>query len=249
MPDQSPWRVQRLPESPSTNEVAAEAVRRGEPPGLVVVTDHQTAGRGRLDRRWETPAGVALTCSAVVDPGVPDAQWPWLPLAVGVACCEAVEELTGLAPGVKWPNDVLLEERKLAGILVERVLAPGGHPLAVLGIGVNVHQRELPVPTATSLALAGVQTTVEELLGALLARIGAGLGAWRAEGGPGALRASYVRRSVTLGRRVRAELPGGGVLEGRADRLDEHGRLVLTDDAGEPHVVGAGDVVHLRVTS
>lgn len=234
--------MRHLAESPSTNAVAAQAVRDGEAPGLVVVTDHQTAGRGRLDRSWETPSGVALTFSAVVDPAVPDEHWPWLPLAVGVAVCEAVADLTGLDAGLKWPNDVLVDDRKLAGILVERVAG-----LAVLGVGLNVHQSTLPVPTATSLALAleADAPAVSEVLAAVLVRLDRRL-RWWADGGSDELAASYAARSVTLGRRVRAELPGGATLEGPAERFDEHGRLVIRASDGSLCAVGAGDVVHLR---
>ena len=247
------WRLQHLAESPSTNAVAVDAVRRGEAPGLVVLTDHQTAGRGRLDRTWQTPAGEALTFSAVVDPAVPDERWPWLPLLVGVAVSEAVAALTGLEARVKWPNDVLLDDLKLTGILVERVAAPDRAPLAVLGVGVNVHQQSLPVPTATSLARALPDPARVpdrlELLAVVLERVRAALDDWAGDGGPARLAASYAVRSATLGRRVRAELPGGHVLEGTAHDLDAHGRLVILDAAGLRHAVGAGDVVHLRGSS
>ena len=212
-----------------------------------MVTDHQTAGRGRLDRGWETPAGVALTFSAVIDPELPDAQWPWLPLLAGVAVADAVRRATALVTSLKWPNDVLVGDRKLAGILVERVAGPAG-PVAVVGIGVNVHQTELPVPHATSLALEGATLDRADLLQAVLAGIAGELAGWRSSGGdPTGLRASYRAQCGTLGRDVRVELPGGGAVEGRAEDVDDQGRLVVRVAGGGTCALSAGDVVHLRV--
>ncbi|MDQ6641429.1 MAG: biotin--[acetyl-CoA-carboxylase] ligase [Actinomycetota bacterium] len=236
------WRLEFLASAGSTNAVAA---RRAEP-GLVMVTDHQTAGRGRLDRGWETPAGLALTFSAVVDPGVPDARWPWLPLLAGLAVADAVRRTTGVEATLKWPNDVLVEDRKLAGILVERV-APYGTPVAVIGIGLNVHQAELPVENATSLALEGSPADRADVLEAVLGRLAAELADWRAAGGdPVRLRAAYEGLCSTIGRAVTVQLPGEQTVSGRADTVDELGRLVVLDAEGERVPVGAGDVVHVR---
>ena len=140
--------VEVLPHTPSTNAVLAERAREGAPEGLVVATEHQTAGRGRLDRTWETPAGSALTFSTLLRPEVPPATWPWLPLLTGYAVAKALAG-AGFGAVLKWPNDVLIGDRKVAGILVERVETPGG-PAAVVGIGLNVllAAEELPVPTA-----------------------------------------------------------------------------------------------------
>ncbi len=237
------WDVRYVAATGSTNAAAAAAPE----PGRVVVADHQTAGRGRLDRGWETPAGVALTFSAVVDPGLPDAHWPWLPLLAGVAVAGAVRRATGLVTSLKWPNDVLVADRKLAGILVERVVGSSG-PVAVVGIGVNVHQTELPVPHATSLALEGAAVDRADLLTAVLAGISGELAGWRAAGGdPAGLRASYTAACGTLGRDVRVLMPGGRTVEGRAEDVDEVGRLVVREARGGTRALTAGDVVHLRV--
>lgn len=236
------WRVETLAATGSTNAVAAA---RAEP-GLVVVTDHQTAGRGRLDRGWETPAGVALTFSAVVDPGVPDARWPWLPLLTGLAVAAAVRRATGIEATLKWPNDVLVGERKLAGILVERIDS-SSRPVAVIGIGLNVHQTTLPVEPATSLALEGSPVDRADLLEAVLERLAAELADWRAgDGEPTRLRAAYQRACSTLGRQVSVQLPGDRTLTGLAESVDAQGRLVVRDQAGERIPVGAGDVIHVR---
>jgi BirA family transcriptional regulator, biotin operon repressor / biotin---[acetyl-CoA-carboxylase] ligase len=236
--------VEILEAAASTNAVVAERARAGARHGLVVVAEHQTAGRGRLDRSWLTPARSSLTFTVLLHPRVPAAEWPWLPLLAGHAVVIALREAE-VPAGVKWPNDVLIGERKVAGILVERVETADG-PVAVLGIGLNVSTAadELPVDTATSLALAtGSAPDRTELLVRLLGRLVDEYDAWQA-GGPGrtaALRAAYTRACVTLGREVRVELPGGESRTGVAREIDEGGRLVVGD-----LVVGAGDVVHVR---
>ena len=146
--------------------------------------------------------------------------------------------------GLKWPNDVMAGDQKLAGILAERVETPTG-PAAVLGIGLNVDQtrEELPVETATSIALVtGSAPDRTGLLASLVTRLGSEYDAWQAGGGP-ALRAAYLHACVTVGRRVRVSLPGGEELVGEAEDVDDAGRLVV---AGTP--VSAGDVVHVRPT-
>lgn len=241
--------LELLAEAPSTNELAAARARDGAPEGLVVVADHQLAGRGRLDRTWETPAGSAVTFSLVLRPTVAAASWPWLPLLVGHNVAKSLTSL-GYDARVKWPNDVLLDgDRKVAGILVERVDTPTG-PAAVVGVGINVAMTadELPVPTATSLAIAGpgAPDRTQVLLEAVAA-IREGYDMWQAGGdlGMARLATSYRSHCVTLGRDVRAELPGGGELLGRAVDIDEHGRLVVATPHGN-QLVGAGDVIHVR---
>lgn len=244
------WDVVLLAESPSTNAEAARRAQAGAGEGLVVVADHQTAGRGRLDRAWVTPARSALTFSVVLAPDVPVARWPWLPLLTGVAVVTGVRRSLGTACTLKWPNDVLAEGLKVAGILVERVETEHG-PVAVVGVGLNVSQapEELPVETATSLAvsLGGQEPDRAALLGHVLAALGEGFDAWRWAGGdPLALRSTYLEVCGTVGSRVRVQLPGGGTLEGTATGVDPAGRLEVVDAAGTRTVLGAGDVVHVR---
>jgi BirA family biotin operon repressor/biotin-[acetyl-CoA-carboxylase] ligase len=235
------WRVEVLAEAPSTNLLAAERARAGEDEGLVLVAEHQTAGRGRLDRAWTTPPRAALTL--FLRPGVDPARWPWLPLLVGVAVADAV----GHGARLKWPNDVLLGDHKLAGLLVERVETPGG-PAAVVGIGINVSTtaQELPVPGATSLHVAGHEVDRTDLLLDVLAELGRGYASWtRNRHEDAMLRAAYGRRCATVGQLVRVELPGGTTITGTAVDVDHDGRLVVRS-GGETTVVGAGDVVHVR---
>lgn len=255
------------PETGSTNADVARAARDGEPEGLVVVAERQTAGRGRLGRAWESPARAGLATSVLLRPGrahpdrgwspVPPTRYGWLPLLAGVALAEAVARLAELPAVLKWPNDLLVDGAKCGGILAEAV--PNGEtrqpPAIVLGVGLNVTLRadELPVAAiglpATSLQLAGaVASDRDPLQRALLRGIGDWYTRWRAAGGDAdgcGLRDAYLRHCVTLGREVRVLLPGGGDLVGTATTVDADGRLVVSTAAGE-HAVAAGDVVHLR---
>ncbi|GAB3257006.1 biotin--[acetyl-CoA-carboxylase] ligase [Nocardioides dilutus] len=245
--------VEVVEEAGSTNALVADRARAGGPEGLVILAEHQTAGRGRLDRSWETPARSALTFSVLLRPTVPAASWPWLPLLAGHAVSTALRA-AGFDATVKWPNDVLLGERKVAGILVERVETPSG-AAAVVGIGVNVGMTadELPVPEATSLAVEAEAVEREapdrtELLGLLLDTLWDSYVAWQEGGAEGMARlaTAYAGSCATLGRDVRVALPAGETLTGRAVGIDANGRLQVSAGPGEPTPVGAGDVVHVR---
>jgi BirA family biotin operon repressor/biotin-[acetyl-CoA-carboxylase] ligase len=240
--------VEVVEEAGSTNALVAERAQAGGPEGLVIVAEHQTAGRGRLDRSWETPARSGLTFSVLLRPTVPAASWPWLPLLTGHAVSTALRA-AGFDATVKWPNDVLLGDRKAAGILVERVETPTG-PAAVVGIGLNVGMTadELPVPGATSLAVEGEAPDRTELLGLLLDTLWDSYVAWQAGGAEAAARlaTAYAGSCSTLGREVSVALPSGETLTGRAVEIDPHGRLVVSAGSGERTPVGAGDVVHVR---
>ena len=144
-----------LTETSSTNAVVADAARAGAAEGLVVAAEYQSSGRGRLGRTWTTPARSALLMSALLRPvGVPAVRWPWLGLLAPLAVASAVRRIGEIPAQVKWPNDVLVDDRKLAGILLERVDTADG-PAALVGIGLNVTLREdeRPHPAATSLLL------------------------------------------------------------------------------------------------
>ena len=231
-------------ETGSTNADATDAARGGAPEGLVVTTERQMSGRGRLDRSWETVPGAAIAVSVVLRPTVPAAAWVWLPIVTGLAVDAMAREL-GVACALKWPNDVLVDGRKIAGILLERVETPTG-PAAVVGVGLNVtlQHDELPVPTATSLLLEGASITDRtEVLGVLLRHLEDMYRGWTVAAGDvdAGLRAAYLDRCDTVGRSVRVELPDGSDLIGTAETVDEHGRLVVDGRA-----VSAGDVTHVR---
>jgi BirA family biotin operon repressor/biotin-[acetyl-CoA-carboxylase] ligase len=236
----------------STNSDLAARAKAGAAEGAVLVAEEQSAGRGRLDRQWTAPPRSGLFFSVLLRPsGVPVERWGWLPLLAGVATATAVSRAGGVDTGLKWPNDLLVtvdgEERKTGGILAERA----GDDGVVIGIGLNVSLREdeLPVPAAGSLALAGAKGTDRDpLLRAVLRSLADWYGEWRTAGGdPDAsrLRPVYAAGCVTLGRAVRAELPGGDAVTGTAVTVDDDGRLVISSGGAE-RAVGAGDVVHLR---
>jgi BirA family transcriptional regulator, biotin operon repressor / biotin---[acetyl-CoA-carboxylase] ligase len=213
----------------------------------VLVAEEQTSGRGRLERSWTSPPRAGLLFSVAVRPSVPLVHWGWLPLLCGVATVEAVRDVAGVDAVLKWPNDVLVGGAKLAGILVQSV-----DELAVIGVGLNVSltRDELPVPTATSLQLAGATGTLDRsaLLGGLLARLGHWLDRWHAVGGDAAvsgLADAYRACCATLGADVRVSLGDGRTLEGRAVDIDDTGRIVIEAADGR-QAVGAGDVEHLR---
>lgn len=235
----------------STNADLLAQAARGAPEGTVLVTETQTAGRGRMGRTWHSPPGAALMFSVLLRPtAVPPARRGWLPLLAGVAIASAVGDVTGLDVGLKWPNDVLTGGGKLAGILAEQ---SAGTEAIVAGAGLNVSTRrdELPVETATSLLLAGApDLRRDRLLRAVLAEFGRLYLAWAGPPSPGdpdaaGLRDRYRGCCVTLGRQVRAELPGGGALTGTALDVDETGSLQLRTPDG-PRTISAGDIVHLR---
>ncbi|MEU0600321.1 biotin--[acetyl-CoA-carboxylase] ligase [Streptomyces sp. NPDC006393] len=243
--------VQRTGSTNADLVARAEAGKAAE--GAVLVAEEQTAGRGRLDRRWTAPARSGLFFSVLLRPAdVPVARWGWLPLLTGVAVATGLARAAGVDMALKWPNDLLVtvggEERKAGGILAERA-GDGG---VVIGVGVNVTLRadELPVPQAGSLALAGAASTDRDpLLRGVLRSLEDWYGRWRAAGGDpvgSGLQEAYAAGCATLGRRVRAELPGERSLVGEAVALDGDGRLVLATEDGVQEPVGAGDIVHLR---
>ncbi|MFJ9892206.1 biotin--[acetyl-CoA-carboxylase] ligase [Streptomyces sp. NPDC091280] len=238
----------------STNsDLVALAAAGKAAEGTVLVAEEQTSGRGRLDRQWTAPARSGLFFSVLLEPGdVPVSRWGWLPLLTGVAVATGLSRSAGVDTALKWPNDLLVtvggEERKAGGILAERA----GEGAVIVGVGVNVSLREdeLPVPQAASLALAGAVTTDRDpLLRAVLRSLEQWYDKWRAAGGDPAasgLQETYAAGCATLGRVVRAELPGDRSITGEAVAIDGDGRLVLATEDGVQEPVGAGDIVHLR---
>ena len=234
------WRVEVVERAGSTNALLADRARAGEPAGLVVVAEEQTAGRGRLDRAWLSPARAGLTFSVLLRPDLPPTQWPWLSLWASVAVARSLRERTGVDALLKWPNDVLVGGRKICGLLAE-VPVPG---VFVLGVGLNVTtgRDELPHDRATSLQLEGAEVLDRDtVLRSLLREITRVLAEVAAD--PAAGRASYRALCTTIGAVVRVELPGGAAVEGTAAAVDDNGRLVVD---GMPY--GVGDVVHLRLS-
>lgn len=231
----SPWRAPLvLDEVGSTNSVAAEAARAGEPEGFVVVARRQTAGRGRLDRTWHSPPGSGLTFSVLLRPSRPPDEFGWLPLITGLAVLDAVREAGASDAFLKWPNDVKTPTGKLAGILAEAVAGA-----VLIGVGVNLAETAGLPEGAASLDAADPTLT----LVALLTGIGGCYLSWLEDAAP--IQDRYRSGCATLGRPVRVDLPGGRELIGTATRIDHLGRLVV-DSGGKEHSLASGDVVHLR---
>lgn len=218
----------------------------GHPHLSVLLTRDQRAGRGRLDRTWVTPPGTALAVSVLLQVGaVANEDRGWIPLIAGAAMVGAVAEQSGAATArLKWPNDVLVDGRKISGILAE--VMPGDPSSVVIGAGVNttMSPNELPVPTATSFAALGLTVAEDRLLADYLTALRDGI-ADLAVSGPPAVRALVEGVCDTLGAEVAVSLPDGASLTGTAERLDEQGRLVVRSGGAEI-VVAAGDLVHVR---
>jgi BirA family biotin operon repressor/biotin-[acetyl-CoA-carboxylase] ligase len=256
------WReVRAVGETGSSNADLLAAAGAGLAEGTVLVAEAQTAGRGRLGRRWASPPRAGLTFSVLLRPvGVPAALLGWLPLLAGVAAAASVRAVAAVDASLKWPNDVLAGERKLGGILAERT-----GTAVVIGIGINVWQARADLPpdaAATSLALVagpgvtgpaaddGAPGLRERLLAGLLDELGRRYLAWRDQASPGdadacGLRQEYARRCATLGREVTVTMPGTEPVTGTATGVDRTGRLEVRTARGLIAVT-AGDVVHVR---
>ncbi|OLT25551.1 biotin--[acetyl-CoA-carboxylase] ligase [Nocardiopsis sp. CNR-923] len=256
------WRgVDVLPAVGSTNSELLARAKAGAPHGGVLATEHQTAGRGRLGRDFTTPDRAALTFSVLLRVTVPADTLGWLSMLMGVAAVGAIRRVTGVGAALKWPNDVIVPagaraggatgDGKLAGILSEADFSDPGAPAVVVGMGVNVSQTraELPVDTAVSLRGEGATDLDRSaLLRAVLAGFGELYVAWSAADGDAevsGLADAYRGVCVTVGRRVRVNLPGDALLEGTATAVDHHARLVV-ETPGGPRALSAGDVVHVR---
>jgi BirA family biotin operon repressor/biotin-[acetyl-CoA-carboxylase] ligase len=242
------WRaLEVVAETGSTNADLAARARRGEPAGLVLATDHQLAGRGRLGRTWSAPAGSSIAMSVLLRPDRDPATWTWLPLLAGLAVAESLRAVADVPAMLKWPNDVLVDGAKVCGILAERVDGPRG-PACVVGFGINVHlaAADLPVPTATSLAILrpGARLVRTEIMATVLATFALLYHRWE-EGLDTVLMAEYVARSGTIGRSVRVLTGDGTSVTGEAVAVDAAGRLRVRTPAGE-QTFAAGDITHLR---
>ncbi len=251
----------------STNADALELARDGAPEGIVVVADHQTAGRGRRSRAWVAPPGASLLLSVLLRPRATVAGA--VTMAVAVALAEAVSSVAGVEAGLKWPNDLVVDDRKLAGILAEadwpagstmsagwRAPAPHERLAVVVGVGLNVSWPSLAAgdgpaeladlaDTATALNWLGADVDRADLLVAFLRRLDTHYGQMVASGSPEQIMAEWRRRSATLGRRVRVEVGPDDVV-GTAVDVTGEGHLVVETLAGDRRTFAVGDVVHLR---
>jgi len=223
------------PATGSTNTDAINAARGGAPHGSVYFADEQLDGRGRGDHGWHSPPGEGLYASILLRPPVPSAHLPLLPLAAGLAAVEAIHAVSGLAIDLRWPNDLLLRERKAGGILVESKTVAGAASYAVVGIGINVHQRvfaaDIGTP-ATSLDLeASRRVSRQPLLVALLKSLEREVLALLDPAAGESIPLRVERASTWLrGRRV--EVHGPQACTGVTAGLDQHGFLLVRTDAG-----------------
>jgi BirA family transcriptional regulator, biotin operon repressor / biotin---[acetyl-CoA-carboxylase] ligase len=219
----------------STNTYLLEAARGGAAEGVVAVADHQTQGRGRLGRVWTAPPGTALLVSVLLRPvGLPAGRRHLVTAAVALAAARACLDVAGFSPEIKWPNDLLVGERKLAGILAE-----ADTDAVVVGMGMNV--ASAPSEAAAVDQVAGRPVDRGELLTHMLE----GLEGWCCD--LGSVAAAYRAACSTIGRRVRVALPAGPVT-GSVEGVDDGGNLLVRSDTGEVIQVSAGDVIHLRPT-
>lgn len=233
------------PQMTSTNLVAKDMARAGAPHGSLAVCDDQTAGRGRLQRQWETPAGLALTQSMVLRPRLRPEQAQLITLAAAVASAKAIEDVCPeLRVGIKWPNDGVIGDKKCVGVLCEMALDGARLAYVIPGVGINVNQPafggELSDKATSLLIETGRKVDRWAVLRAYLARMEEAVDAVEAHGLPGILE-EYVSRSVTIGRDVRVIAPDEEYVA-KAHGIDETGALLATDEKGQERRVLCADV-------
>ncbi len=237
------WNVEHLDHVDSTNAWLAQRARDGAGEGLVVYSEYQSAGRGRLDREWHAPPGSSLLCSALLVPPASLGAPQWMLVAAALSLCDALEELTEVRPTLKWPNDVLFGDAKVAGLLAEVI--PTTTPKIVVGLGVNLTDVDPAFEFATTVVAAtGESLAASQVLRAYLAALGQRRAVLDTPEGANTLRNEYAQALSTLGRRVRVELTEGPMW-GRAVGVDEQGALKV-DTGSEVRAFTAGDVVHVR---
>lgn len=243
------YQAEWVSETGSTNADLLAAARQGSETNRVLVADYQSAGRGRRGRTWEAVPESGLLFSVLTRPEIPVAAAHLVTTALALGALEACDSLAGVRPGLKWPNDLVVADRKLAGVLAESVVAGDRLEAVVVGMGLNVRAGAAP-PEAAESAVAlddvgGSAVDRRELLAAVLAGFSYWMDRIEAAAGQAKLVDAARRESATLGRQVSVELGDGRVLEGLAQDLDERGALVMEDGMR----VVAGDVVHLRAQS
>ncbi len=248
------WHLHLFDELSSTSSVALEMADAGAPHGTAVLANCQTAGRGREGREWRTPRGTAIALSVVVRPTSGPDWWPWIGLATAVATQDAIERIAGVIARVKWPNDVLIGGRKVAGVLTETRWHPvrAGHRAVVVGVGVNVNNRAAALPesyAATAASILDVTGTITDR-NALVAEILNGL-AREIDGLPqrsDELRSRWMAVSATTASQVTVSTPAG-LLEGVDDGLGPLSQLIVRTREGRAHLVHTGEVLLLRTVS
>ncbi len=236
--------VRRLDDCASTNDEAARWARDlvdPAPHGAVVLANTQSSGRGRLGRHWHSPSGENLYFSCILRPSLAPHKVPPLTICAGLAVCEVVNSL-GVAASIKWPNDVLVGEAKLAGVLTEMSTRSQTLDSVVVGVGVNVNSKKFPSELlATSLALeTGTDHDLPSVLGSLLYALNEWYEKYLEQGVAG-LESAFAHHSMLAGENVRARV-GRELVSGTVSSLGEDGSLVIVDKHGKHHHVIAGEV-------
>lgn len=243
----APPGIVRLAAAESTQAVAFQLAADGAPDGTVVVADHQSAGRGRRGRAWIDAPGSSLLASILVRPALAPALWPAFSLTTAVAVGEVLRRLTGLEARLKWPNDVLVGDRKIAGILVES--RAGAEPLLVIGVGINLAQREFPPELAARATSVALETGQAPPRDAVLVAVLAEFAAWRRrlEGeGFAPVRARWLALADTIGRHVSVDVVSGVAVDLAPDGallIEEDGRVrrIVAGEIAEPGPAAAGE--------
>lgn len=255
-------RIELFDSLPSTNREAVRLAQADVEHGTIVVADSQTAGRGRLARTWFSPAGANLYCSVILRmkrPAEGLTEWlSWLPLVSALAAAEAIEAVSSLHISVKWPNDLLVSERKVGGILCESGSGAGSIPFQIIGIGLNVNVEQQDWPEELSESATSIrheqQRTVDRnrLLAQLFLELEQCIDEL-ASHGTSRLSLAYHQRCSTIGQKVKATLANGDLCVGRAEGIAQDGALMVRPDetqpgSKEPAIVSlrVADIIHVR---
>lgn len=231
----------------STNAIALMMGRDGAESGTLLVAETQTKGRGRLGKTWASPAGTGLYCTVLLRPEIPLSQLARITLAAGLAAADAIDEVSGAQTMIKWPNDVLLEGKKVAGILAECDLSDGIHPIVALGVGINLETSMDQFPPdlrsrATSLFLASGKTIGKGLmLSVLLEQLDRGINRLERGDFEGIL-SDWKKKDATARLDLYWLTTDGKAVHGQSLGPDKEGHLVIRDSAGRCHHVMSGDI-------
>jgi len=237
------WRVEHFEEINSTNTYVSVKAKEGASEGLVALADYQSAGRGRLDRTWEAPPRSALMCSILLSPPTSPDEMQLVVAAVALSARSALGALCSVYPQLKWPNDLIVDDKKIAGLLAEVVQSENGITI-VAGIGINLTDSPEGLPATNALKVSGVTITPEALLEKLLEELNIRRGLLDTEAGRQMLRAEYESVLETIGRSVIVE-QSDAMFPALATSIDATGRLIL-NAAGEEKIISVGDVIHVR---
>ncbi|MFA5802777.1 MAG: biotin--[acetyl-CoA-carboxylase] ligase [Thermoleophilia bacterium] len=236
--------IVHLEETPSTSDAARKLVGEGAPEGTVVFAESQTDGRGRLGRGWHSPPGKTIAMSVILYPSLPPTRTPLLSLATALAVKRAVEETTSARVALKWPNDIYLSGRKLAGVLVEMAAEIDRVKWVIDSVGINVNNSFAGTELegrATSLAdELGREISRRELAVALLTHLEKIYNKAQSASGLVAIRRSFRKHDLLQGRQIEVKTPDG-VISGTADGIDFEGRLLVRDHAGKVQSLFSGE--------